>query len=233
VSPEQLLAVKSVDVSYGRTQVLRGVSLDLGDGEVVCVLGRNGAGKTTLLRALMGVLPVTAGEVRLLGRNVTGWKGHRRARMGLSWVPQGSSVFPGLSVQEHLEIASRASNGEKLGREVMELFPVLSQRLHQEAQTLSGGERKMLAIAQALMAGPKVMLMDEPTEGVAPVIVAQIRSALSQMVDVCSIVLVEQNVDTALALGTRAYVLERGAVVENGDMRELHDSGIIRRRLAL
>ncbi len=120
-----------------------------------------------------------------------------------------------------------------MGRDVLELFPALSQRLNQEAQTLSGGERKMLAIAQALTAGPKVMLMDEPTEGVAPVIVAQIRSALSQMVDVCSIVLVEQNVDTALALGTRAYVLERGTVVEEGDMHELHDSGVIRRRLAL
>jgi urea transport system ATP-binding protein len=233
VSKEQLLSVDSIDVSYGRTQVLRGVTLDLGDREAVCVIGRNGAGKTTLLRALMGVLPVRAGEVRLLGRDVTAWKGHRRARIGLSWVPQGSSVFPGLSVEEHLRIASRASDGGKRGQEVMELFPVLSERLSQEAQTLSGGERKMLAIAQALVSGPKVMLLDEPTEGVAPVVVAQIRSALARLVDVCSIVLVEQNVDTALAVGTRAYVLERGAVVEEGDMRELHESGIIRKRLGL
>jgi ABC-type branched-subunit amino acid transport system ATPase component len=233
VSREQLLGVDSINVSYGRTPVLRGVTLDLGRGEVVCVIGRNGAGKTTLLRALMGVLPVREGEVRLLGRDVTRWKGHRRARMGLSWVPQGSSVFPGLSVEEHLEIAARVAKGEKRDEEVMELFPVLSERLSQEAQTLSGGERKMLAIAQALISGPKVMLLDEPTEGVAPVIVAQIRSALARLVDVCSIVLVEQNVDTALAVGTRAYVLERGAVVEQGDMRELHESGIIRKRLGL
>jgi ABC-type branched-subunit amino acid transport system ATPase component len=233
VSREQLLGVDSINVSYGRTPVLRGVTLDLGRGEVVCVIGRNGAGKTTLLRALMGVLPVREGEVRLLGRDVTRWKGHRRARMGLSWVPQGSSVFPGLSVEEHLEIAARVAKGEKRDEEVMELFPVLSERLSQEAQTLSGGERKMLAIAQALISGPKVMLLDEPTEGVAPVIVAQIRSALARLFDVCSIVLVEQNVDTALAVGTRAYVLERGAVVEQGDMRELHESGIIRKRLGL
>jgi ABC-type branched-subunit amino acid transport system ATPase component len=233
VSREQLLGVDSIDVSYGRTPVLRGVTLDLGSGEVVCVIGRNGAGKTTLLRALMGVLPVREGEIRLLGRDVTRWKGHRRARMGLSWVPQGSSVFPGLSVEEHLEIAARMAKGRKRDDEVMELFPVLSERLSQEAQTLSGGERKMLAIAQALISGPKVMLLDEPTEGVAPVIVAQIRSALARLVDVCSIVLVEQNVDTALAVGTRAYVLERGAVVEQGDMRELHESGIIRKRLGL
>jgi ABC-type branched-subunit amino acid transport system ATPase component len=233
VSREQLLSVSSIAVSYGRTKILRGVSLDLGSREVVCVIGRNGAGKTTLLRALMGVLPVREGEVRLLGRDVTGWKGHRRARMGMSWVPQGSSVFPGLSVEEHLRIAARMAKGEKTDEEVMELFPVLSERLRQEAQTLSGGERKMLAIAQALISGPKVMLLDEPTEGVAPVIVAQIRSALARLVDVCSIVLVEQNVDTALAVGTRAYVLERGAVVEEGDMRELHEAGIIRKRLGL
>jgi ABC-type branched-subunit amino acid transport system ATPase component len=233
VSREQLLSVSSIAVSYGRTKILRGVSLDLGSREVVCVIGRNGAGKTTLLRALMGVLPVREGEVRLLGRDVTGWKGHRRARMGMSWVPQGSSVFPGLSVEEHLRIAARMAKGEKTDEEVMELFPVLSERLRQEAQTLSGGERKMLAIAQALISAPKVMLLDEPTEGVAPVIVAQIRSALSRLVEVCSIVLVEQNVDTALAVGTRAYVLERGAVVEEGDMRELHEAGIIRKRLGL
>ena len=233
MSREQLLSVSSIAVSYGRTQILRGVSLDLGSREVVCVIGRNGAGKTTLLRALMGVLPVREGEVRLLGRDVTGWKGHRRARMGMSWVPQGSSVFPGLSVEEHLRIAARMAKGKKTDEEVMELFPVLSERLRQEAQTLSGGERKMLAIAQALISGPKVMLLDEPTEGVAPVIVAQIRSALSRLVEVCSIVLVEQNVDTALAVGTRAYVLERGAVVEEGDMRELHEAGIIRKRLGL
>ena len=233
MSREQLLSVSSIAVSYGRTKILRGVSLDLGSREVVCVIGRNGAGKTTLLRALMGVLPVREGEVRLLGRDVTGWKGHRRARMGMSWVPQGSSVFPGLSVEEHLRIAARMAKGEKTDEEVMELFPVLSERMRQEAQTLSGGERKMLAIAQALISAPKVMLLDEPTEGVAPVIVAQIRSALSRLVEVCSIVLVEQNVDTALAVGTRAYVLERGAVVEEGDMRELHEAGIIRKRLGL
>jgi urea transport system ATP-binding protein len=233
VTREQLLGVSSIDVSYGRTPVLRGVTLDLGSDEVVCVIGRNGAGKTTLLRALMGVLPVRQGEVRLLGRDVTRWKGHRRARMGLSWVPQGSSVFPGLSVDEHLKIAARVAQGRKPDEEVMELFPVLRERLGQEAQTLSGGERKMLAIAQALISGPKVMLLDEPTEGIAPVIVAQIRSALARLVDVCSIVLVEQNVDTALAVGTRAYVLERGGVVEEGDMRELYESGIIRKRLGL
>ena len=227
------MGVKSIDVSYGRTPVLRNVTLELGSGEVVCVIGRNGAGKTTLLRAVMGVLPVRKGEVRLLGRDITRWKGHRRARLGMSWVPQGSSVFPGLSVEDHLKIAARAAKSTHPDNEVMDLFPVLAERRGQEAQTLSGGERKMLAIAQALISGPKVMLLDEPTEGVAPVIVAQVRAALARLVDVCSIVLVEQNVDTALAVGTRAYVLERGSVVEQGDMRELHESGIIHKRLSL
>jgi ABC-type branched-subunit amino acid transport system ATPase component len=233
VSRDALLSVNSIDVSYERTRVLRGVTLDLRSGEVVCVIGRNGAGKTTLLRALMGVLPIHGGEVRLLGRDVTRWKGHRRARGGLSWVPQGASVFPGLSVEEHLKIAARVVKEKRKNDEVLELFPVLGERLGQEAQTLSGGERKMLAIAQALISEPKVMLLDEPTEGVAPVVVAQIRSALARLVEVCSIVLVEQNVDTALAVGTRAYVLERGTVVEQGEMRGLHESGIIRKRLGV
>jgi ABC-type branched-subunit amino acid transport system ATPase component len=227
-----LLAVDSIDVSYGRTQVLRRVSLEVGEQEVVCVIGRNGAGKTTLLRALMGVLPVRAGRVRLRDRDVTGWKGHRLARSGLAWVPQGSSVFPGLSVGEHLELASPAG-GARDRDEIMELFPVLGERLDQEAQTLSGGERKMLGIAQALIARPNLMLLDEPTEGIAPVVVAEVRSVLSKLAQECSIVLVEQNVDTALAVSTRAYVLERGAVVEQGDIRSLYDSGVIRTRLGL
>jgi branched-chain amino acid transport system ATP-binding protein len=230
---DAVLMVDSIDVSYGRTQVLRRVSLDVGDGEVVCVIGRNGAGKTTLLRALMGVLPVRAGRIRLLGRDVTGWSGHRLARNGLAWVPQGSSVFPGLTVSEHLEIASRPRNGSDVRDDVMQLFPVLGERLDQEAQTLSGGERKMLGIAQALMAAPRLMLLDEPTEGVAPVVAAQVRSALSELAQACSVVLVEQNVDTALAVSSRAYVLERGMVVEQGGMRALHASGVIRRRLGL
>jgi ABC-type branched-subunit amino acid transport system ATPase component len=213
--------------------VLRGVTLEVGVQEVVCVIGRNGAGKTTLLRALMGVLPVRSGRVRFLGRDVTGWKGHRLARAGLAWVPQGSSVFPELTVREHLELATRTGDGSQARAGVMELFPVLRERLEQQAQTLSGGERKMLGIAQGLLAAPRLLLLDEPTEGVAPVIVAEVRAALARLAQACSVVLVEQNVDTALAVSQRAYVLERGMVVEQGDMSELHQSGVIRRRLGL
>jgi branched-chain amino acid transport system ATP-binding protein len=233
VSARPLLEVESIDVSYGRTPVLREVSLEVGSHEVVCVIGRNGAGKTTLLRALMGVLPVRRGRVRLEARDVTGWKGHRLARAGLAWVPQGSSVFPGLTVGQHLDIAARAGDGSRSRAEVIELFPVLGERLRQEAQTLSGGERKMLGIAQALMAAPRLMLLDEPTEGVAPVVVAEVRTALLKLAEVCSVALVEQNVDTALAVSSRAYVLERGAVVEHGATRALYDSGVIRARLGL
>jgi branched-chain amino acid transport system ATP-binding protein len=228
-----VLAVESIDVSYGRTKVLRRVSLEVGEQEVVCVIGRNGAGKTTLLRALMGVLPIGAGRVRFRDRDVTGWKGHRLARSGLTWVPQGSSVFPGLTVSDHLELASRARGGARSRAAVTELFPVLGERLDQQAQTLSGGERKMLSIAQALVAGPSLMLLDEPTEGIAPVVVTEVRAALTKVARVCSVVLVEQNVDTALAVSTRAYVLERGSVVEQGNMKELHDSGVLRERLGL
>jgi ABC-type branched-subunit amino acid transport system ATPase component len=233
MSAPPLLEVESIHVSYGRAPVLRGVALEVGANEVVCVIGRNGAGKTTLLRAVMGVLPVRRGRIRFAGRDVTGWKGHRLARAGLAWVPQGSSVFPGLTVDDHLDIALQAGDGSRPRAEVVELFPVLGERLRQEAQTLSGGERKMLGIAQALMAAPKLMLLDEPTEGIAPAVVTEVRAALLRLAEVCSVALVEQNVDTALAVSTRAYVLERGTVVEQGPTRHLYDSGVIRTRLGL
>jgi ABC-type branched-subunit amino acid transport system ATPase component len=233
MSASPLLEVESIDVSYGRAPVLRGVALEVDANEVVCVIGRNGAGKTTLLRAVMGVLPVRRGRIRFARRDVTGWKGHRLARAGLAWVPQGASVFPGLTVADHLDIALQAGDGSRPRAEVVELFPVLGERLRQEAQTLSGGERKMLGIAQALMAAPKLMLLDEPTEGIAPAVVAEVRAALLRLAEVCSVALVEQNVDTALAVSTRAYVLERGTVVEQGPTRHLYDSGVIRTRLGL
>ena len=216
---------------YGQTIVLRGVTLNVDRGEVVCVMGRNGAGKTTLLKALMGALPKT-GSVRLHGSDIGRWPGHRINAAGMVWVPQDDSIFPGLTIREHLTIA--------LGKDVEEgiesarsLFPVLGERLDQEAQTLSGGERKMLGLAQALIVKPSVVLMDEPTEGVAPVIVEILVQAISTVAREAAVVLVEQNIDTALALGSRAHILEQGSIVESGDVHELHDRGILEQRLAL
>jgi branched-chain amino acid transport system ATP-binding protein len=245
-----ILNVAGLTAGYGHTTVLRGVSFDVGEGEVVCLMGRNGAGKTTLLKALMGVIPMT-GNVELLGVDITRWPGHRINGAGMVWVPQEDSVFPGLTVREHLVIAlNRSCGGSAISREVNgtnnrrecedegitragALFPVLGDRLGQEAQTLSGGERKMLAMAQALIVKPIVVLMDEPTEGVAPVVVEQLIPAISLAAQSAAVVLVEQNIDTALALSTRAHVLERGTIVESGNARELHDRGILEQRLAI
>jgi branched-chain amino acid transport system ATP-binding protein len=227
-----VLSVSGLHAGYGSSTVLRDVSFDVSQGEVACMMGRNGAGKTTLLKALMGVLPKT-GKVQLDGRDITDWKGHRINAEGMVWVPQEHSVFPGLTVREHLFIALRGRGVDAGLAAAAELFPVLGERLDQEAQSLSGGERKMLGIAQALVVHPKLVLMDEPTEGVAPVVVEQLLPAIQVLTQSAAVLLVEQNLDTAVALGSRAYVLEHGTIVESGGIRQLHDDGILERRLAL
>ncbi|HKZ18544.1 MAG TPA: ABC transporter ATP-binding protein [Acidimicrobiia bacterium] len=228
-----LLEVEDLATGYGQTQVLRGVSFSVKSGEVACIMGRNGAGKTTLLRALMGVLPMT-GAVRLSGTDISRWPGHRIHATGMVWVPQEDSVFPGLTVRDHLAIALKDRVDEHEGVAAAgELFPVLGERLGQEAQTLSGGERKMLALAQALIVKPQVVLMDEPTEGVAPVVVQELIPAIAASTQSAAVVLVEQNIDTALALGETAHLLEQGSVVISGSVRDLHDRGVFEQRLAL
>jgi branched-chain amino acid transport system ATP-binding protein len=227
-----VLNVEDLTAGYGQSTVLRAVSLTVSAGEVACVMGRNGAGKTTLLKALMGVLPST-GMVQLEGREIGRWPGHRIQRSGMVWVPQENSVFAGLTVREHLDLALGKRDLERGIEAAAALFPVIGQRLEQEAQTLSGGERKMLGLAQALIVEPRLVLMDEPTEGVAPVVVEQLIPAIAEVARRAAVVLVEQNIDTALALGSRAYVLEQGSVVEAGGMRDLYDRGVLHQRLAL
>jgi branched-chain amino acid transport system ATP-binding protein len=224
------LVVHDLSAGYGGATVLRGVSLEVPSGAVVCVMGRNGAGKTTLLRALMGVLPAH-GRVELAGRDVTGWPGHRIRGAGMAWVPQDDAVFPGLTVRQHLALAQGGGDGATGA--ATDLFPILGERLDQEAQTLSGGERKMLGIAQALVTRPDVLLMDEPTEGVAPLVVAELVAAIAAAAARTAVLLVEQNVDTAVTLGSHGYVLENGTVVEQGPIADLHRRGVLEQRLAL
>jgi branched-chain amino acid transport system ATP-binding protein len=226
------LKVTGLHAGYGSSTVLRDVSLDVSHGEVACLMGRNGAGKTTLLKALMGISPKT-GRVELEQKDITNWKGHRINLAGMVWVPQEQSVFPGLTVREHLFLAQRGRDVDAGLAAAAELFPFLGERLGQEAQSLSGGERKMLGIAQAFVVHPKVVLMDEPTEGVAPIVVEQLLPAIRVLTQSTAVLLVEQNLDTAVALGSRAYVLEHGTIVESGGIRQLHEDGILERRLAL
>jgi branched-chain amino acid transport system ATP-binding protein len=226
--------LEAVDVSarYGSASILHDVSVQVGRGEIVCVLGRNGAGRTTLLRALMGVVP-KSGAVRLDGVDITGLRASRINRAGMVWVPQDDGVFPGLTVREHLTIALRDRDRNAGIAAAATLFPILGERLGQEAQTLSGGERKMLGIAQAMIVEPNVVLMDEPTEGVAPVVVADLIPAIRTLAERSAVLLVEQNLDTVLALSSRGYVLEMGRIVEEGSLEALYEDGTLERRLAL
>ena len=227
-----VLSISRVHAGYGRSIVLRDVSFEVPPRTVACLMGRNGAGKTTLLRALMGVLPKT-GSVQLDGLDISAWSGHRINAAGMVWVPQEDSVFPGLTVREHLVLAVGGRGGQAAIGQAAQLFPILAERLDQAAETLSGGERKMLGIAQALIVRPKLVLMDEPTEGVAPIVVEQLIPAIRLFTESAAVLLVEQNLDTALALGSQAFVLEHGSIVESGEIARLHDEGVLERRLAL
>jgi branched-chain amino acid transport system ATP-binding protein len=231
--PRPALEVGHLSAGYGDLPVLRDVSFELSGSGVACVMGRNGVGKTTLFRALMGLLPFCSGTVRLDDDDLSGEKPHRRARAGLAWLPQDDCIFAGLTVDEHLEIAGAGKDLAAGLEEVKSLFPLLFERLEQPAQTLSGGERKMLGIAQAMLRRPKVLFLDEPTEGVAPMVIERIQEAIIELAAHYPIVLAEQNVDTALAVGDHAYVFEKGAIVEQGTPQRLHADGVLQERLGI
>jgi branched-chain amino acid transport system ATP-binding protein len=226
-----LLELSDVSTGYGRVTVVRDVSLTVGAGQTVCLLGRNGAGKTTLLRALMGLLP-HSGSVRLYGSSTAGWSGSRMSRQGVAWVPQEGGVVPGLTIAEHFKIASRFRD-ERAPADVLARFPVLGRRLDQQADTLSGGERKLLGLALAMVTKPRLVLLDEPTEGVAPIMVEQIVEVIHALLETTSVLLVEQNLDTALQMAAHAYVLEHGSIVASGDLHALHADGTLETRLAV
>lgn len=228
-----ILSVSGLGVGYGQTTIVSDLDLTVERGEVLTMLGLNGAGKTTVLKAIAGLLP-HSGQVVFDGRDVSRWSGNRINRAGLAYVPQGMGVYPGISVGEHLQLA-RHFHDDRLDMqgEILDWFPVLKERMKQDAQSLSGGQRKMLSFVMALSSAPSLVLLDEPTEGVAPVVREQLVEALGQIVQRTSVLLVEQNLDTALAIGGRCHVIEQGAVVESGMIRELHASGVIESRLSV
>jgi urea ABC transporter ATP-binding protein UrtE len=231
-----LLETRDVEVARGGTPVIRGVSLDVGDGEAVCLLGRNGMGKTTLLRAIMGLERVGNGRILLEGGDLTGRPPHVIARRGIGYVPQGRGVFPEQSVQENLLIGLRRDGDPGPAQDVVRrLFPVLGDRSSQRAGTLSGGEQQMLAIARCLVLRPRLMLLDEPTEGLQPSIVQHLRRALLTVREELGIalLLVEQNLDFAFEVADRGYVLEKGAIAAAGDTSELRNHSVIKEYLAI
>ena len=227
MAEEPLLDISGLRSAYGRIEVLKGVSLTVHAGETVCLVGANGAGKTTLLRALSGVQPVTGGEVRLAGTTVTYASPRRRVALGLSQAPEGRQIFPGLSVLDNLRLGAwphrRDAQGVAADRErVFALFPVLKERRDTAGGALSGGQQQMLAIGRALMARPRLLLLDEPSLGLAPRLVEQILGTVQELRAAgVTVLLVEQNAAAALAVADRGYVLETGRIAHAGRAREL------------
>jgi len=226
-----LLEIEDLHVHYGKIEAIGGISIAVDEGEIVTLIGANGAGKTTTLKTISGLRRATTGKVRFEGRDITGVAGHKRVQLGLSQAPEGRGIFPGMTVMENLEMGAYARRGRTdadLDR-VLTLFPRLGERRRQQGGTLSGGEQQMLAIGRALMAQPKLLLLDEPSMGLAPLIVAQIFSILKEINDLgTTILLVEQNAIQALALSHRAYVLETGRMVASGEAAKLLDDPAVR-----
>lgn len=227
-----MLDVAELRVSYGQITALRDISLSLQSGEHVAVLGPNGAGKTTLMRTIMGHLSPEAGSIEIQATNITDLPPWERAKLGLSFVPEGGHVFPNATVAQNLQTAvfleTKEENLAERRDEVFELFPVLKERRDQQAGTLSGGEQQMLAIGRAFMTDPEILLIDEITMGLMPKLVTKMFSVLSELNDLgISILQVEQNVRETLKIVDRAYVLENGEIIAEGSPSDLQESGSI------
>ena len=216
-----MLELRDVHTYYGGSHVLQGVTLDVPEGQVVAILGRNGAGKTTLVRTTIGFTPARRGTIRFKAEDITRWPPYRAVERGMALVPQGRRVFPSLSVIENLLVARRDGGRWTLAR-VLELFPRLRERGPNRANKLSGGEQQMLAIGRALMTNPDLLLMDEPTEGLAPLIVREVGRVIADLKrEGLSILLVEQNLPLALSVADTVHVLSRGQIVHSGTPQAL------------
>jgi branched-chain amino acid transport system ATP-binding protein len=221
-----LLEIDNITLLYGRIQALHGISLQVDEGEIVALIGGNGAGKSTTMRAISGLRPVASGRIRFAGQDITNLRADLRVIRGISQAPEGRGIFPGMTVLENLEMGAytrRDTTGVQADlRRVYALFPRLEERRKQVGGTLSGGEQQMLAVGRALMSRPKLMLLDEPSMGLAPMLIQQIFSIISEINQQgTTILLVEQNAQQALSRAHRAYVLETGRIVKTGAGPEL------------
>jgi urea ABC transporter ATP-binding protein UrtE len=232
-----VLRVTDIYATYGYAPVLKGVSLELEDNEILTLLGRNGVGKTTLMRLLIGLLKPSRGKVEMNGQVVSGLPPHCIARLGVAYVPQGRGIFPKLTVGENLILGTRAA-GEKrptIPEEVFTYFPILKERIKQIAGTLSGGQQQMLALGRGLSGKPKIMLLDEPSEGIQPNIVQQLGDLIVHIAENTriSFLMVEQNLDLALRVAKRCLVMDMGHIVYEGKPEEFKDETLVKKYLAI
>ena len=229
-----LLTIEDIHTYYGEAHILQGVSLSVGEGEVVTMIGRNGAGKTTTLLSIMGIAPARRGVVRLGGQDITRLATHEIVQRGIGWVPEERRVLPNLTVLENLRLGMMAvagAGGEQRLEEALAYFPRLRERLEQKGRFLSGGEQQMLAIARGLVARPKIMLVDEPTEGLAPLLVQSLTEILREINKRgTTILLVEQTLEVAMALSHRLYVMDQGRIQFEGTPDALRKDPTIQQR---
>ena len=221
-----MLTIDKIDVSYGQVQILWRVSFSIVERKIVCLLGNNGAGKTTVAKSISGILPVKDGSIQFLGQNITKIESYKRVEMGLIQIPEGRKIFPTLTVKENLEMGSYLKGPKSRRNESFELvstfFPILGERKGQLAGTLSGGEQQMLAIGRGLMSRPKLLILDEPSLGIAPLIVEEIFQVIQKINNEgVTILLIEQNVSQALGLSDEGFVLEEGRIALSGKGRDL------------
>jgi branched-chain amino acid transport system ATP-binding protein len=229
-----LLEVNDLHVFYGRIEAIKGISFTVGEGEIVTLIGANGAGKTTTMRTISGVRPVAQGSVMFEGRDITKMAPHERVKLGICQAPEGRGIFPGMTVRENLDMGTYVRGGNAAEKaadleHVFHLFPRLQERITQLGGTLSGGEQQMLAIGRALMSRPRLLLLDEPSMGLAPMLIAQIFEIIKQInSEGISVLLVEQNATQALRTARRGYVLETGHVLKEGSGQSLLDDPAVR-----
>ena len=217
-----MIELNNVNAHYGKIHVLQGVSLTVKKGEAVALLGRNGAGKTTTLKTIMGLVAITGGEIVFNGEDLANIPPHRISTAGIGYVPQGRGIFPNLSVEENLMIGLTKAPPSHVEDYVFERFPILKERLDQPGGTLSGGEQQMLAIARCLVMQPKLIILDEPTEGIMPILVRNIRREIAAVIAAgVSVLLVEQNIKTALRLCSNIFIMEKGNIVHQSTAEDL------------
>ncbi len=227
-----MLELENINTFYGDTHVLWDLSLKVPQGTTVAILGRNGMGKTTIIRSVMGLPAPNSGVVRFKGENISGLQPYQIARRGIGLCPQGRIVFPSLTVKENLMVASRGNEGEDAWdlERIYDLFPILKERQSFHANLLSGGEQQMLAVARALMLNPDLLLMDEPSEGLAPLVVKQIGQVICRLKGKLTVFLAEQNLNMALSVADKIYIISKGSVVWEGKPEQLRENEEVKQK---